>query len=123
MRLRWNVTDRARCLGVRSPPALRGRDAAPKIEPRHHTRRKYEPLLYTMARSNRRRHPPGLYWAPGTLHGMPALMAIAPDGEMTLRTVDQKDPESEGEAVGQLDGWLRDRGFTRADDAPLLWLV
>lgn len=36
-------------------------------------------------------------------------MAVAPDGEMTLRTVE---PGTTGDdVVDQLEGWLRDHGF------------
>jgi hypothetical protein len=77
----------------------------------------------TLARQQRRRlrHPPGLFWAPGNLHGCETLMAVAPDGEMTLRTVE---PGTTGDdAIGQLEGWLRGHGFTPSDDAPSLYVL
>lgn len=75
-----------------------------------------------MARSRKRlRHPPGIYWAPGDLHGYDTLMAIAPNGEMTMRTVE---PGTDGgEEWGQLEEWLRSHGFTPDGDGPVLTLM
>jgi hypothetical protein len=75
-----------------------------------------------MATARRRlRHPPGLYWAPGNLHGCETLMAVAPNGEMTLRTVE---PGTTGDdVIGQLESWLEGHGFTPSDDGPSLYVL
>ena len=71
--------------------------------------------------NSRLRHPPGIYWAPGDLHGLETLMAVAPNGEMTLRTVE---PGTDGDdVIGQLEGWLNDRGFRPDVDGPSLYVL
>lgn len=67
--------------------------------------------------------PSGIYWLPGRLHGLEALMARAPDGEITFRTVE---PGTDGGTeIGQLEDWLRSRGFTPDDGeaGPLVFLA
>jgi hypothetical protein len=77
--------------------------------------------LPAMPRHSRLRHPPGIYWAPGDLHGCETLMAIAPNGEMTMRTVERGSDGSE--EIGQLDTWLRGHGFTPDAGGPSLFVL
>lgn len=79
------------------------------------------PLTAMRRNRSRLRHPPGIHWAPGDLHGLETLMAIAPNGEMTIRTVEPGEDGSE--EIGQLEGWLRDRGFKPDDDGPSLYVM
>ena len=78
-------------------------------------------MLLAMPRQSRLRHPPGIYQAPGDLHGLYTLMAIAPDGQMTMRTVERGTDGSE--EIGQLEGWLRDHGLKPDGDGPSLYVL
>lgn len=79
--------------------------------------------MYATARQRRPALPPGVYWMPGRLHGLETLVAFAPDGEITFRTVE---PGMRGDVeIVQLEDWLRSRGFTPAVSSvgPLLFLA
>lgn len=79
------------------------------------------PTHYMTPARRRLRHPPGIYWAPGDLHGLETLMAVAPNGEMTMRTIE---PGTDGsDEIGQLEGWLRDHGFTPDGGGPVLFVM
>jgi hypothetical protein len=62
----------------------------------------------------------GLYWAPGHLHGLETIMALAPNGEMTFRTIE---PGTAGDTeIGQLEDWLKERGVADPSLGPTLFV-
>jgi hypothetical protein len=64
---------------------------------------------------------PGIYRLGGTLHGCDCLIAYAPDGEFTIRTIEPGEPEDEPRE--QLRAWLGARGHTAPPANGGLFLV